>query len=133
MEHDAPEDRYETRIEDGIVYLDGERGRLEVGRLETVVDAVGGETYTIQYDAQAVSLYDWLDDEDETLEIDVRETLSAYPLPASVVHTIAEKPLDGHPTPARTAYFADVLTRIWDGKGEADAIDGLTRDHGRRG
>lgn len=123
MERDAPEGRYETRIEDGIVYLDGERGRLEVGPVQTVVDAVGSETYTIHYGTQAVSLYDWLDDEGETLEIDVRETLSAYPLPAPVVHAIAGKPLEGHPTPARTAYFADVLTRIWDGKGEADAID----------
>lgn len=133
MEHNnAPDDRYETQIEDGIVYLEGERGRLEVGPLETIVDNVGGETYTIQYDAQEVSLYDWLDEDSETLEIDVCETLSSYTLPTTVVHALAEIPLAGQPTPTRPAYFADVVTRIWDNKGDIDAIDELTQGHAHR-
>lgn len=130
MDHDgAPGGRYETRIDEGVLYLDGTRGRLEVGPMERIVEEVGGETYTVQYGSRESSVYDWLDDDGEALDIEVRETLASYPMPTSVVRALGEIPLDGDPTPTRTEYFADLVTSIWDAKGDMDAIDELTGGH----
>jgi hypothetical protein len=130
MDHaDAPDTQYETRIDEGVLSIEGARGRLEVGPVDRIVEEVGGETYTIQYDARSSSVYEWLDDESQTLDIDVREALSSYPIPASVVRALGEIPLDGTPDPTRTAYFADLVTSIWDAKGDMDVIEERTGGH----
>lgn len=120
----APGDGFETRIEDGILLLENEQGRLEVGPVDAVVDAVGGETYVVEYDARTASVYDWLDEDSTTVEIDVRETLASYVIPTSDVRTLAEIPLEGTPETTRPACLADILTTIWERTEDSAATSG---------
>lgn len=126
---DAPDTQYRTQIDQGTVSIEGSQGRLEVGPVDRIVEEVGSETYTIRYDARSSSVYDWLDDESQTLEIEVREALSSYPIPVSVVRALGEIPIDTNSPPTRPAYFSDLVTSIWDAKGDMDAIEELTGGH----
>lgn len=116
-------ERYATTIEDGTVYIEGDDGPIEVGSLADIFDIVGSETYTIEYDQQKATAYDWLGTDDEgALSFDVRETIEEMTYPGEFVDTLREKPLDsvGRRHPERTAYFAELLVDIWDSKGALD-------------
>ena len=113
--------RYETRIEDGVLSVETNDGWVEIGAMDTLVELFGGETYAIEYDERerAVS---WLDtDADGVLEIDVRETLGDLSFDTEFVDhlertTNGEETPDGYPK--RAAFFVDMLTDIWDAKGD---------------
>lgn len=116
-------ERYETRIDDGTLYVEVGDDDLEIGRLEDVYELVGGESYTIEYDekAQATS---WIDtDDDGTFTFDVRETLADMDYNETIVEKLASKPVDATNAdgyPVRTATFAQLMMEIWDSKGAVD-------------
>lgn len=122
-------DRRETRIEDGVIALETDDGWLRVGTAQDVIALAGGRTYELDYDD--ADLYDWLDtDEDGTLRFDVIETIESMTHPPEFVETIADAPLDeaDHAEyPERTVVFVDILTEIWDRKGN---VEDVTRTDG---
>ena len=84
--------RYDTVVEDGIVYVDSEGDRLEIGPVEDVLDVVGGPSWTITYTDDEKARHPEMNTSDEGLTVDVVdmmvamthseqfvETLSAYP------------------------------------------------------
>lgn len=117
--------QYAIRVEDETVFVSGEDGAVEVGELSDVYDLVGGETYTIEYGENAAQM-PWLDTAaDGTLTFDVREALAGMGVGGEFAEALAETPLDpgDDGVPRRTALFADLVTHIWDEKGEIDAAD----------
>jgi hypothetical protein len=113
-------DRYETRIENGTFSIEGQSGWLRIGEMETICDLVGGEMYTIEYDDQAQTV-SWLDtEEDGTITFDVRETLEGMSYDEEFVSNLADidrDATDEEGTLLRAAVFADMMTEIWDSKG----------------
>jgi len=115
-------ERFQTRIDDGTLYVEGEDGWLEVGAMDDIVDIVGGETYTLEYDErqQAVS---WLDTDDEgRITFDVRETIDDISFDREFVTNLANADLEADPGgyPRRTSFFAEMMIEIWDSKGNLD-------------
>ncbi|MFP8953511.1 hypothetical protein ACLI4Z_11125 [Natrialbaceae archaeon A-arb3/5] len=116
--------QYEPRIEDGTLYLDDEGHRLEVGPVDDIVELVGGETYTLEYDDRQ-SAAAWLDtDDDNRITFDVRDVVGEMTHTSAFVTNLENCPVDettteGHPK--RTALFVDLLTDIWDAKGNLEA------------
>ncbi|MEY7848514.1 hypothetical protein AB7C87_04840 [Natrarchaeobius sp. A-rgal3] len=116
--------RYGADVDDGTLVLVGEQERLEVGPMETVVELFGGETYTIEYDSRQ-SAVSWLDtDEDDTITFDVRESLLEWAYTEEFVANVRDSPLgatdeDGYPV--RTSVFVDLVTAIWDSKGNLES------------
>lgn len=115
-------ERYETVVEDDILFLDLGADRFEVGDIDEIVGLVGGETYEVEYDGDHSQVVEWLDlDEDHTLEIDVRETITDMDFPESFVRKLAERDGEtdsGHD--ARAAYFAEMMATIWESKGNLE-------------
>jgi len=114
--------RSETRIEDGMVAVETETGWLEIGSLESLYEAFGGETVEIQYGDQQVAFANWLDtNEDGVMTLDVRETLADMSFPEPFVERLAERDgpeeSSGRLAP-RTAFFADVMADVWEQKGD---------------
>ena len=116
--------RYEPRIKDGTLYLDGEGRSLEVGSMDHVVELAGGETYTIEYtDRQSAAA--WLEtDDDNRITFDVREVVGELPHTPDLVTNLENAPLDettddGYPK--RTALFVDLFTEILDSKGNLES------------
>lgn len=119
----AERNRYEAVIRDDTLYIERESDPLEVGSMDDVVDLFGGETYRIEYtDRQSATA--WLSTDDENgIEIDVRESLADWAYPDELVTNVADSSLeatdeDGYPM--RTAVFADMVTAIWDAKGNLE-------------
>jgi hypothetical protein len=115
-------DRHDTKIEDETFYVESENGWLEVGPLDDVDDLVGGREYTLDYDDDAASAA-WLNTEDDnTITFDVRDTLADMTYTSDIVTALQNTPLEldseGHPR--RTVLFADLMTQIWDSKGNID-------------
>ncbi|AHG01356.1 hypothetical protein HALLA_02940 (plasmid) [Halostagnicola larsenii XH-48] len=115
--------RHEAVIQDGILYIDREQDPLEVGSMDDVVDLFGGETYRIEYtDRQSATA--WLSTDDENgIDIDVRDSLEDWAYPEELVTNVADSPLeetdeDGYPM--RTSVFVDMVTAIWDAKGNLE-------------
>ncbi len=117
-------DRYDTRIEDDTLYIEAEGDDLEVGSMADVCEILGGDSYTIEYEEDAVKAARWLrTDPDGTLSFDVRETIDDMDYDASFVKKIAAEPLDRETAegyPARTAEFAELMAEIWDSKGNVE-------------
>lgn len=94
---------------------------VEIGPVDDLVDLIGGEEYVLEYDERQRAA-GWLDtDEDGRLTFDVRETIRTTDFNDEFVEAIAGAPADetteeGHPKRAVT--FADLLTTIWDAKGD---------------
>lgn len=114
-------ERFETVLENGTLYVEATWGLLEVGTLEELYELVGGETYTIEYEDDYSRAVDWLDlDDDGVMTIGVRETLETMTFPATFVETLATRSMsiaeDGE-YPERTVYFAEIMTTVWDEKG----------------
>lgn len=112
--------RYEAWVEDGALYLESDEGPLEIGAFDDVVDAVGTETYTVEYDDREAAV-SWLaTDEDNTISFDVRETVLEIPYTSDFVKEIERCPPEEereHDQLSRTELFADLITTIWDQKG----------------
>ena len=115
--------RYDTRIDDGTLYVDLDDDALEIGSMDDVCEILGGDTYTLEYqeEAQAAS---WLQtDDDGTITFDVRETIADLDFDDTFVEKMAAEPIDrttpdGYPV--RTQEFADLMAEIWDSKGNIE-------------
>ena len=119
--------RYETRIENGMLQVEGADGWLEVGEITTICDLLGGETYTIEYDDHERSAA-WLDTEDGELTFDVRETLADISFDEEFVTNLSNVPLeapDEETHSKRVEYFTDMVQMIWDSKGRVGESEGL--------
>ena len=116
--------RHETRIEDGTLYVEDDGDWLEIGAMADITELTGGDQYAIEYDPETAGYFDWLDtDDDGVMTVDVRETLAGMTYPSTFVETLRERSLspaaDGE-FPDRTTYFVDVMTDVWDSKGDLD-------------
>lgn len=112
--------RYETRITDGTFSIERQNGWLQIGEINTIIELTGGDTYTIEYDEQAQTV-SWLDTAaDGTITFDVQETLEGMSYDEEFVSNLADVDLDATDVdgyPLRTAVFVDMMTEIWDTKG----------------
>ena len=85
--------RYGTTIDDGVVYVEADVGRVEVGELDVILDLVGGPAWTIEYDQRDKRRYPNLDTSDEGLTVDVVDTIYAMTFDAAFVETLKAQPV----------------------------------------
>ena len=114
--------RYEPECRDGALFLvgDDDGDRVEVGAVDDVVAAAGGETYTITYDERQRT-QPWLDTDDEgRLDVDVRETATTLTHTEELVADLREHDMgtERYGLPTRTVVFADHLVGILERQGE---------------
>jgi len=86
--------RHETTVEDGTVYIETAEGRLEVGPVDRIIDAVGGHAWTIEYSDWEKEYYDDLDTSDEGLIVDVIDVMEAMTHGESFVETLRTHPTE---------------------------------------
>ncbi|AEH38368.1 hypothetical protein [Halopiger xanaduensis] len=116
--------RYEAALENGTLYLEDDDARIEIGPMDAVVELIGGETYTLEYDDRQ-SAAAWLPtDDDNTITIDVRDSVLDWAYTEDFTTNVGNSPLEqtgdsGYPI--RTEVFADMVTSIWDSKGHMEA------------
>jgi len=119
--------RYVPEVTDGTLRLVVESGddELEIGAVEDVIAAMGGDSHPIEYD-QKQRKQPWLDNDDSVLEVDVRETVTTLP---HSEETAAE--LRGYDIgtaqyglPRRTIEFANKLVDILEQQGKHDPETG---------
>lgn len=110
--------QYEPECQDGSLFLVEGSDRLEVGAIDDIVDAVGGETYEIEYGDEQ-RMQPWLDTEDGILEIDVRDAVTTMTHTSELVSEIREYDMntDRYGVPTRTVEFADRFVDILDQQG----------------
>jgi len=109
--------RYETRIEDGTVYVDADIGRVEVGPYRDLIDRFG-EEHEIEYRDWEKQRYD-VSFADEGMTIQLRETVEAMTHSADVVEWLREKPTKAQPDGffdggRRMALFAGFVSEALD-------------------
>jgi hypothetical protein len=88
-------ERYETHIEDGIVYVDADIGRVEVGPFQDLINRFG-EQYEIEYRDWEKERYD-VSFADEGMTIDLRETVKAMTHSEDTVQWLREKSTEAKP------------------------------------
>lgn len=118
-------DQHRIHIEDGTLAVELDDGWLEVGEMDAIYDLFGGETYTIEYDDE-VAAVPWLSTDDGDLTVDVSETLADISFDDEFVRNLRNTPLDEigpNGYPVRTELFADLVTDIWDSKGNPSALN----------
>lgn len=110
-------------VENETFYLEADGNRIEIGPMDAIIELIGGETYTLDYDSEQSSVA-WLStDEDNTITFEVREELVDWAYTEQLVRNVRESSLEragesGHPI--RTEVFVDLVTEIWDSKGNVD-------------
>lgn len=109
---------YEPEEEDGTLFLVAEGRRVEVGTVDDIVAAVGGETYAIEYDDDQ-RMQPWLDTEDGVLEIDVRDSVTTMTHESELVSDLLEHDMETgrYGLPTRTVEFADRFVDILEQQG----------------
>ncbi|MFC4551135.1 MULTISPECIES: hypothetical protein [Halorussus] len=117
--------RYEPECVDGTLFLVAENDaddRVEIGALDHVVDAVGGDTYVIEYDDKQ-RMQPWLEADDGKLDVDVRETVTTLPHTQETVSELREYDMDTarYGLPTRTFKFADAFVDILERQGREDS------------
>lgn len=118
---DSPDmKRYETEIRNGVLYIEGNDGWLETGSMDVIFEIIGDDTYTIEYDEQQRQM-DWLNtDEEGKFTFDIHETIESMSYDSEFVANIASvdpNETDENGYPLRASVFADLMTSIWDSKG----------------
>ncbi|MFB6165827.1 MAG: hypothetical protein ABEJ31_11770 [Haloarculaceae archaeon] len=113
---------YRTVVEDGVVYVEGSERRVEVGPLDSVIDAVGGHAWTIHYADWEREYYDELDTSDEGLTVDVVDMMTAMTHARSFVDALAAHPAD---PPAEDAAALPPRLGLFVGKLLANLESGL--------
>jgi hypothetical protein len=110
--------RYEPECVDGRLFVVADEDRVEVGSIDDVVAAVGGETYTIEYDEKQRQ-QPWLDTDDGELEIDVRDAVTSLPHTPELVDGIRDVDMntDRYGLPTRTVEFADRFVDVLEAQG----------------
>lgn len=111
-------ERYEPVVRDGTLSLVAGDDELEVGPVDVIVDAVGGETYTITYDDEQRA-QPWLDTDDGVLEIDVRDAVTSMGHREPFVSQLREYDMgtERYGLPTRTVEFANEFVDILDQQG----------------
>ncbi|WP_424018958.1 hypothetical protein ACOZ4N_05675 [Halorientalis pallida] len=92
--------RHETTVEDDTVYVETDDGRLEVGALDRIVEAVGGHAWTIEYSDWEKEYYDDLDTSDEGMIVDVVDMTEALTHGESFVEMLRTHPSEPPVPPA---------------------------------
>ncbi|GAB6878197.1 hypothetical protein JCM17823_04710 [Halorubrum gandharaense] len=114
-------ERYEPVIRNGVLHLETETESVTIGELESVVSAVGTETYTVEYDDRQQTVA-WLNtDEGGRLSFDVAETVTDMTYDEEFLdnlRSVDADAVDEDGRPLRASVFADMLTAIWDAKGD---------------
>lgn len=112
--------RYEPECQDGTLFLVYEDDRIEIGAVDDVVAALGGDTYSIEYDEKQRT-QPWLETDDGTLDVDVRETVTTLPHTEETVSELREYDMgtDRYGLPRRTYEFANVVADILEQQGES--------------
>lgn len=87
--------RFETVVEDGVVYVGTPAGRVEVGPVEDIVELVGGPAWTISYTERQKRRYPDLDTSDEGLTVDVVDVMQATTHDRAFVQTLRAQPAVG--------------------------------------
>lgn len=118
---DSPDmKRYETDLRSGVLYVESDDGWLETGSMDDICELIGGDTYTIEYDERQRQM-DWLNTDDEgKFTFDIRETLESMSYDSEFVTNIESVDIDATDEdgyPLRASVFADLMTSIWDSKG----------------
>jgi len=106
--------RYETIIEDGTVYVASEGDRVEVGRVEAILELVGGPSWTIAYTPEEKERHPEVDTSDEGLTVDVVDMMAAMTHGEQFVRALAAQPAtapteDPNAIPPRLGLFAGKL------------------------
>ncbi|MFB6184387.1 MAG: hypothetical protein ABEI96_07510 [Haloarculaceae archaeon] len=103
--------RYPTRVEDGTVYVETPDGRLAVGDVETILDAVGGPAWTITYTDEEKRRHPEMNTDDEGLTVDVVDMMQAMTHGERFVETLSAHPLtvDHGDLAPRTGLFVGKL------------------------
>jgi oligopeptide/dipeptide ABC transporter ATP-binding protein len=113
--------RYVPNCDDGRLTLVSEAGddRVEIGSVDEVIAAIGDATHSIEYN-QKQRTQPWLDTDDGTPEIDVREAVTTLPHTAEMVDELREYDMstDRYGLPLRTVEFANELLDILDAQGK---------------
>lgn len=111
-------ERYEPECEDGVLYLVSGDDRVEIGLIDDVVDAIGGETYTIEYDEKQ-RMQPWLQTDEGALDIDVRDAATSMNHTNELVSELREYDMDTarYGLPTRTVEFANSLVDILEQQG----------------
>ncbi|SDN23417.1 hypothetical protein SAMN04487949_3716 [Halogranum gelatinilyticum] len=114
--------RYTPECVDDTLVLVGEDDgdRIEIGTVDDIVDAIGGETYQIEYDHHQRT-QPWLRTDDGVLEIDVREAVMTLPHTEEKVADLVDYDMstDRYGLPARTVEFANQLVDIFERQGSS--------------
>lgn len=77
MRGQRPDERFDTFVRDGVVFVGGPDGPVRVGPLDRVVDLVGGPAWTVEYSDWHRRRYPDLDTADEGMVLDVGDALRA--------------------------------------------------------
>lgn len=114
--------RYKPERVDGTLFLVGDDDRIEVGVVDDIVDAVGSDTYSIEYDERQRT-QPWLDADDGVLDVDIRETVTTLPHTEETVSDLREYDMetDRYGLPTRTVEFANRLVDILSEQGKESA------------
>lgn len=114
--------RYEPECVDGRLFLVAGDDRVEAGAIDDVVDAVGGDSYSIEYDEKQ-RMNPWLDTDDGTLDIDVRETVTTLPHTEEFVSELREYGMGTarFGLPRRTVEFANMFVDLLEQQGKRDS------------
>jgi hypothetical protein len=86
--------RYETRVEDGTIYVGTADGALAVGAVEDALAVVGGPSWTITYSEEQKERHPELDTSDEGLTVDVVDMMQAMTHSDRFVETLAAQPAE---------------------------------------
>ncbi|RRJ33796.1 hypothetical protein [Halocatena pleomorpha] len=110
--------RYEPECADETLFLSTDTERIEIGTIDDIVAAIGGETYTIEYDEKQRTQA-WLDTDEGRLEIDVRETVTTLPHTEETVSKLREYDMetDRYGLPTRTVEFTNEFVDILEQQG----------------
>jgi len=104
--------RYGTHLEDGTVYVGTDDGLLEIGDLETIIEVVGGPSWTIRYSDEQKQRHPTMDTSDEGLTVDVADMMQAMTHSGRFVQTLAAQPAapqDDEDVSPRLGLFAGKL------------------------
>ncbi|RJT07175.1 hypothetical protein [Halococcus sp. IIIV-5B] len=115
--------RYESRIKDGVFYVQSDNSWLEVGSVDNIVELLGGETYTLEYTNMEASAA-WLKTtKDNTIEVNIRDVLKSMSYQGDFVTNLKNCPLNEDSTtehPKRTELYASLMIEILDSKGNLE-------------
>lgn len=84
--------RYGFAVEEGTVFIEADLGRIEVGELDTILDLLGGPSWTIEYDDEDIERYPNLDTSDAGLTVDIVDSINAMTVGPEFVETLKAQP-----------------------------------------